>query len=203
MTRTIRRSLLTLAAALMAAACDDPTAPTPVADIDISPMPMMLTVGETVQLTALPIAGNGLVLDRTVRWRSSAPAVATVDAAGLLAAHASGDAMLTATSGDVSVSFLMSVVPVSATSLMLDVADLNFAQGGTATATAIVKDAQGQVLPDVPVEWTSRHPAVATVDQAGNIQMVAPGVTWVVARYGALKDSTSVTVRPPAAGAAR
>lgn len=41
--------------------------------------------------------------------------------------------------------------------------------------------------------WTSADPAVATV-AAGSVVAVAPGMTWIKAVYGSLRDSTEITV---------
>ena len=57
-----------------------------------------LTAGETLQLTATVLPENAT--DRTVTWTSSDPAVATVDATGLVTAVAAGTATITATTSD-------------------------------------------------------------------------------------------------------
>lgn len=57
-----------------------------------------LTAGETLQLTATVQPENAT--DRTVTWTSSDPAIATVDATGLVTAVAVGTATVTATTTD-------------------------------------------------------------------------------------------------------
>ena len=57
-----------------------------------------LTEGMTLQLTATVLPENAT--DRTVTWTSSDPAVATVDATGLVTAVAAGTATITATTSD-------------------------------------------------------------------------------------------------------
>lgn len=57
-----------------------------------------LTAGETLQLTATVQPDNAT--DRTVTWTSSDPAVATVDANGVVTAHTNGIAIITATAAN-------------------------------------------------------------------------------------------------------
>lgn len=70
-----------------------------VASVTISPDPVMLPVGESVQLSAaLHGPDGGLLADRSVVWESSQPSVVEVDATGLVSAANPGTATVTATS---------------------------------------------------------------------------------------------------------
>jgi len=73
--------------------------PAPVASVSVSPNPASVQVGATVQLTATlrDSAGNALT-GRSVSWTSSAPAVASVSAIGLVTGAAAGSATITASS---------------------------------------------------------------------------------------------------------
>ena len=71
----------------------------PVASVTVSPATASLIKGNTLQLAAAEKDASGNVLTgRTVTWTSSAPAVATVSASGLVTAVAAGTATITATS---------------------------------------------------------------------------------------------------------
>jgi len=75
------------------------TNPASVASVVVSPTSTSLFVGNTLQLAAaLKDAGGNALAGRTVTWTSSTPAVATVNANGLVTAVAAGSASITATS---------------------------------------------------------------------------------------------------------
>ncbi len=97
-----------LLAAIIAAGCGgepnapqggQPIAPPPVALLSVTPGSATLFPQQTNQLTASTLDAAGNVLTgRTITWGSSAPAVATVSASGLLTAVTAGTATITATS---------------------------------------------------------------------------------------------------------
>ncbi len=70
-----------------------------VASVEIIPfITLVLNVGDTYQLAAIPRDANGNALTgRTITWTTSAAAVAKVSSAGLVTAMAEGSAMITAT----------------------------------------------------------------------------------------------------------
>ena len=96
----------------------DPPPPSPVATVTVSPSALTLIAGQSQQLTPTTRdqAGTQLV-GRSVTWSTSATAVATVSADGMVAAVAAGSATITATSEGKSGSATVSVtaaVPVTA-----------------------------------------------------------------------------------------
>ena len=93
-----------LAMATIFAGCkkdDDKDEPQPGQTYAIAPNPASVKVGETVQLTLTPAA--------TATWESASPAIATVDANGLVTGVAAGQAVITAKVGDVSASAIVTV----------------------------------------------------------------------------------------------
>ncbi len=91
-----------LALAVGAAACgyrSNPTQPaTPeVQSVALGPANPSLTVGQSVQLTATPYDSHGQVVTGvSVTWASAAPAIARVDANGLVTGVAAGHAQISA-----------------------------------------------------------------------------------------------------------
>ena len=70
-----------------------------VAKIITSDVPATLHTGDTVRVTAAPLgAKDENLLDRKVTWQSTRPDVASVDAYGLVTAHAAGTTEIVATS---------------------------------------------------------------------------------------------------------
>jgi DNA/RNA endonuclease G (NUC1) len=80
--------------------CNDVGGPVvPVASVSVTPATATMNVGAAVQFTAVARAANGDELPgAAIVWTSSAPAVVTVNAAGLATALSAGDAQVVATS---------------------------------------------------------------------------------------------------------
>ncbi|HVE77737.1 MAG TPA: Ig-like domain-containing protein [Gemmatimonadaceae bacterium] len=72
------------------------------------------------------------------------------------------------------------------------------AVGDTATLDAMALDANDAAMPDIPVQWSSSDPQVATVNARGRVTAVSPGVAQVVATApdDGLVAIASVTVAP-------
>ena len=216
----MRRLLLALSAVLSATlwayACGDgATEPTPTPSdpprpttVTVSPATAELTaLGATVQLSAEVRDQNGQVIaGATVTWASSAAAVTTVSASGLVTAVANGSATITATSGSLSGSAMVSVAQaVSAVAVAPDTATVLV--GDTLRLAATATDANGQVVAGVAFAWASGDTSVAEVDSTGLVSAVGGGAATITATAGeasgdALVTVTqsvdSVTVQPPA-----
>ena len=72
-------------------------------------------------------------------------------------------------------------------------------QGTHITATAVVRDADGEVMTS-EVEWSSSKPSIATIDQSGKITAVLIGSTVIVAKAGGKSGSAVVFVVPAPVG---
>ena len=202
------RSRAGVAAALVACtvlACggdDDPgpvapPTPTPVATtVEVAPATAELAaLGQTVQLTATVRDQNGGVMSgASVTWTSGDAAVATVDAAGLVTAVATGAATINATSGSASGSAEVTVTQAPAqVTVMPDSLRLTaLAEQRKLTAEAF--DANGNAIVDPMLSWASEDDAVATVDAAGLVTAVANGETTVTATSGSASAGVAVTV---------
>src|SRR5690606_25742923 len=80
--------------------------------LEVSPGSATVAAGTSLTFTAAlhDAAGNPIVTPRPVAWTSSAPGVATVDAAGVVVALAAGYAAIRAVSGEAADSALLTVV---------------------------------------------------------------------------------------------
>lgn len=93
--RTVTAALaLSLSVGLMA--CGGPKAPSNITSVTVSAAKTSLAVGESTQATANVTVTNNAA--KTVTWSTSNPAVASVDATGMVMAKAVGTADITATS---------------------------------------------------------------------------------------------------------
>ena len=140
----------------------------PVASVTVSPAAATVLVGQTVQLTATPKDANGSPLTgRVVTWASSAPAVATVSASGLVTSVAAGSATLTATSEGKNGTATITVTVVPVASVSVSPAAPSLQVGGTVQLIATAKDSAGNVLTGRVVTWASSAPGIATISASG------------------------------------
>jgi uncharacterized protein YjdB len=179
------------------------TAPLEVATIEILNVPAGLNVGEQVMLEAVLRAADGSVIGgRTITWRSSVPAVATVtvdpnSTFTLLSAHHSGAAVITAEAGG---RFAMITVAVNATptpvgSIALGPSDADVWVGGSRPYLAVVLTPAGEPHPNPPtIVWTVDDPTVASVDATGRVTGLRPGTTHIRATAAGVQAGAKVTV---------
>ena len=116
-----------------------PPAPRPTT-VSVNPATAALTaVGATVRLAAEVRDQNGQTMaGATVTWTSDAPAVATVNSAGVATAVANGTATITATAGDASGSASLTVAQeVSAVAVTLPADSLEV--GDTLRVVAVLR----------------------------------------------------------------
>ncbi len=167
----------------------------PVASLEMRPEFLALTVGENGQLEALPRAADGSALEgRTITWESSAPAIARMDTDGAVRAVSPGEATITATSEGRTATAGITVQRVPVASVEVTPSTVSVRVGEGRNLTARVRDADGDVLEGRDVTWRSSNAVVATVDGAGRITGVTPGVVHVTASSEGRSDSARVTV---------
>ncbi len=177
----------------------------PVASVAVSPASASMPVAQTVQLSATTKDSAGNVLTgRVVTWASSAPAVATVSASGLVTGAAAGSATLTATSegknGTAAVTVTATIVPVA--TVTVSPAPASVTAGQTVQLTATPKDANGNPLSGRLVTWATSNAAVATVSAGGLVSGVVVGTATITATSEGQSGSSAVTVGAAGLGCA-
>ena len=156
----------------------------------------LMSIGETVQLTATVLDGNGRPVDDVVvTWSSSDVSVATVSGAGLVTAVGNGSVAITAGSGSASTSVPVTVMQ-SAGSIAVEPDEATLmALGETVQLTATVLDGNGQPVSGAVVTWLSSDVSVATVSDQGLVTAVSNGSVTITARSGSASASVPVTVK--------
>jgi uncharacterized protein YjdB len=148
--------------------------------------------GERVRLEYVVEDRKGRrVADPEVRWASTAPEVATVEA-GVLVAGRSGTATIIAVSGSARTALPVVVdIPVS---IDLRTDGVDFLEAGRSLPVAVVvKNDLGKAIRSAEVAWSSSDEEVARVE-GGRIVGLSPGQARLTATLGAVRRSLDVRV---------
>ena len=179
------------------------TAPTPpLASVTVEPAELMVAPGRSGRLVATlrDFSGNPIT-GPTVSWISDAPAVASVDAGGVVTGHGQGTATVTATVQGLSSSATATINPLFAiVSLEVTPLSSSVTVGDTVTLDVIARDALGDALPGRLVEWSTLSPQIASVSGSGVVTGVASGEAIIRAAADGLVAEATVRVLPPLIG---
>jgi len=140
------------------------------ASISVQSATTFVLVGTKMPLQATVLDANDAPIPNVpVTWDTSNPAVATVDATGLVTALAPGLAVITATGGGAT-----GTRPVHVTSLALDIQpDTAEIPAGT-TLQFSAENAAG------PVTWTTSDATIATISATGIVTGWLPGTVSII-----------------------
>lgn len=171
----------------------------PVASVTVTPASAGVAIGGTVQLAAAARDAAGNVLNgRSISWTSTAPAVATVSATGLVGGVAVGNATITATSEGQSGTATVSVTLAPVASVTVNPSSASVLVGATVQLSATLKDANGNTLVGRAITWASGNPAVATVTADGGLAAgMGSGTATITATSESKNGTTTITVSVP------
>jgi uncharacterized protein YjdB len=166
-----------------------------VASLEIE-KPSAIVAGSAEKLTAVARTSNGNPrTDAKIEWKSDKPAIATVDAAGLVSGVAPGTATIKAISEDISGTVTVQVLRDSVRKLTVTPASTDARTGDVVHFAASATDAGGGHLKDPPVRW-SISDSGATVYSDGAFVAEKAGTYVITASSGQHSASASVVVRP-------
>jgi hypothetical protein len=197
----------------LAAACDSPTAEqnsgggktpppiptdstaTTVASVRIEPDTMtVLELGGHTRVEATARAASGVVLQgRGVTWTTSDAAIAVVDGSGNVTGIHTGRAWITASIDGRTAQARVDVIALTVDSIAMaawKTIQWETTQGVGATLYA----ADGRVLTDRAITWTSSDPNVAFVDAEGRVTANRGGRAWITATSEGKSARTEVIV---------
>ena len=204
-----RHPLFCSALVAIAVACGGSTEPTAKKPPVVVVAPDVTTVGVVISLSQMEVGTSqtltadirdqsGAVLaGKTVTWNSSSPAVATVDAAGVLRGVAVGVSTITATVEGKSGSAIITVVGPAVTSVVVTAPSGTIVPGQTVSLIATPKDRNGAALAGRAISWQSSDTRVATIDAAGVLTARAGGTTTVTASSEGVAGQLSIVIAPP------
>ena len=195
-----------LGSTTITARVDDATAQTvvtvqpAVTKLVLLPPTNSVAVGNSRTLTVAMTDKDGqTVAGRTVTFSSSNPAIATVNASGVVVGVALGNATITGQSllDEVSGTANVSVVPVAVASVAITPAGAQTVfQGLTLQLSATTRDNTGAILTGRPVNWTTSNPSAATVSASGLVTGVGLGTAQITAESEGVTGGVSITVAP-------
>ena len=171
------------------ATCKVTVNPVTASSVTLNVQDITLLVGATDKLTATVSPEN--VTNPVITWSSDNESIATVDAEGNVTAVAVGVANITAICGDVTAICKVTVNPVPASSVTLNVQDITLLVGATDKLIATVSP---ENVTNPVITWASDNESIATVDADGNVTAIAVGVANITAKCGDVSATCKVTV---------
>jgi len=169
-----------------------------VASVTIQPRVATIQRGTTLQLSATVTDESGAVVtDRALTWTSSNPGVAVVSASGVVSGVAPGSASIRAALDGRADTVSIAVVAVPVGSVTVQPTTASLTTGQSTTLTATVKDANGNVVTDRAIAWTSSNALVATVATNGVVKALSAGTAIISATSDGNSGSATVTVTAP------
>ncbi len=171
--------------------------------LSVSGIAEPLAEGDSARLTITLRAPNGAVIDdgRAVQYRSSAPAVAVVDASGVVRALTPGHVTITATSDDRTGTLELDVVRASVASVDLRAGAALLIPGRALQLSANPIDRHGRTLTGRAITYSSSNSTVASVSATGFVTGHAIGSVSVTATAEGTRATIAVQVVVPPASA--
>ncbi len=157
-----------------------------------------LVPGESTQATVIATSSDGKAFSGHIDLASQNPSVADVSPKGVVTAVAAGVAVIQATAGGHVATTSVTVQPSSTSGVVAAVAvavdSISLHVGSLAKATAIAKDASGNVISNQTITWTSLNPSVATVSESGSVTALGLGSATIQAAVAGTTGATTLTV---------
>jgi len=158
----------------------------------------LTALGATRTLTAQAYDSTGAPVAGTFGWVSRVPAVATVNASGVVTAVTNGSTYVVATEAGGTKDSALIVVQQQIASVNVSPNNKNIYLTGTFTFTATAVDGLGNpVGGGSTFVWSSTAPAVALVDSTGKVTGVGLGSAQIRATTGSITGVANVGIITP------
>jgi PKD repeat protein len=173
--------------------------------IAVTPATPSIALGTKQQFTATGTFTDSSTqnLSSSATWASNTPSIASVSATGLATSLATGTSTISATSGGITGSTVLTVTAADLVSIAITPPDPTIALGTTQqfTATGTYSDGTTQDVTNNG-HWTSTTAAVATISNSAGKQGLASsksvGTTTIGVSLNAISSSVTLTVSPAA-----
>jgi len=172
-------------------------APPALVQIDVTPSPASIKLGQTQQFTATGTYEDSSTAPITPVWSSSNPSVATIDADGLATSLTEGTTIITAELDGITGNATLTVLPVLV-SIEVTPITASIAKGQTQqfTATGTYSDDSTQDITST-CSWSSSNLIIATINTTGLATGVGQGTVTITASQEGVGGTATLTVMPP------
>jgi len=177
---------------------DEPKAQVKVTEIDLGNYNNQMFVGEKQLLMVgiLPLSAS----DQTVTYSSDNQSVASVNGFGRITAISAGTATITATCGDISSSFQLTVKNVEKEEVSeVEVNEIDLGEYKTEMIEGEKQLLSVSIMPTGAmgrkISYSSSDQAVASVNGFGRIHALSEGVTTITVKCGGKENSFQLTVK--------
>lgn len=167
----------------------------PAASIAIAPAVQSVIAGQRLRLEAAVYSAAGDRRNDVARWTSSAPAIASVRADGVLEAKAAGTARISARAGNAEQSFTVRVVANTITALQITPETSEVRSGDVVRFKLVATDRAGKEITGFTPQW-SFAPGHGVIDADGSFVGYEAGTYLVTASIGSRSAEATVTVTP-------
>ena len=162
-------------------------------NITLNKSELELQVGQTERLIATITPKDAAA---NVIWsvNNEDKEIISVDQTGLVTALTPGSCVLSATVGEASANCLVTVIPVSASSIRINIPDTEIFVGDKITLTVTIKP---ENVTNPSIVWESEDTDIATINKdTGELIAISPGEVNISATCGNIKDTAIITVNP-------
>jgi hypothetical protein len=166
--------------------------PGPAARIEVGRAVPKLVAGQRVHLVGTAFSEHDDARQDRLRWRSSAPDVASIGADGLLAGVGPGRATITAAAGSASASFDVEVVANTIHTLEVVPGTTDARTGDVIRFRVEARDAAGRAITGLTPTWTF-SPGHGMIEEDGTFVGYEAGAYTIIANLG--DRSAAATVR--------
>jgi uncharacterized protein YjdB len=170
-------------------------APAPPQRVDITPATADAEVGQTLKFAAVGIDPSGKPMEATpTAWVAAPFDTAAADLQGNVTFFEPGQVRVGAIINGKSGFAVVTVKPQGPASIQIESPASPVVAGGGINLHARAFTASGNPLADAELTWRSESPTVASVDAAGFVTALAPGVATIRATTGTASVATTVRV---------
>ena len=190
------RAVAVIAALILACSTADVTGPNEsIETILVAPPTATVAVGATLALEAEVRTATGDVIDdQRVSWSSEDAGIAEVSSSGVVTGLKVGTVLIAASARGHDAFARVTVNPTPVASVRLSSTHQSLLVGQAAQLTADPLDADGRLLEDRQVTWTSSDVDIATVTESGLVTALAPGGAIITATAEGRSAVASITV---------
>ena len=151
----------------------------PITSITLNKSNITLSKGtsETLKATINP---SDTTDDKTLKWTSSNPNIATVDNTGKVTAVSGGTATITVKSQNGKEASCEVKVTSKIESISLNKSNITLSKGTSETLKATINPSDA--TDDKTLKWTSSNPNIATVDNTGKVTAVSGGTATITVK---------------------